>query len=237
MNVSILIRTCTKDIPWLRYCLTALMARATGFREIVVACLPGDAEDIRCVVNDYPVRLVIVDQVCGNDYIGQQLTKCQADLYTVGDYVMHIDSDCIATKPFTPDEFFVAARPRVLWRNWADVGDAIAWRLPTEQVLGHAPPYETMACHPMVHSARALERFRRHVARQHGKDFDRYVAGLAEFSEFNAIGNFLYLFEPMTCEWAQADPATDNYPRPLRQFRTWDGITPETRAEIEQLLQ
>lgn len=247
-DVSIFIRTCLKDAAWLDYCLQSLVKRAVGgFREIVVAARLAEAEDIRVIVGKYPVRIVAVDAVCENDYIGQQHTKCCADKWCVGEFIMHWDSDCIALRDFTPGEFFTDGLPMFLYRPWEKAEGAATWREPTSGALGCPAPFETMATHPMIHPRGLLNDFRRYIEILHRVPFAKFMRGLAKFSEFNAIGNFAYLYQRGRYKWIETGDiterlqdgsakATDGYPRPLKQFHSWGGLTPAIQKEIEAII-
>jgi hypothetical protein len=237
-NVSIFIRTYAKDAKeWLGYCLQSLVERAKGFVEIVVACPVNDKDAVLPVVARFPARLVLVNPVCQSGYIDQQHSKCCADLYISGEYIIHVDSDCVATREFTPEEFFSAnGKPKLLVRPWSQAEGAICWRSPTKLVLGVEPPFETMATHPTIHRRETLQNFRSFIERRKGKTFAGYIGSLANFSEFNAIGNYAVIHELDNYSIVQCDYGKDGYPRPLRQFWSHGGITPEVAKEMDGIV-
>lgn len=239
MNVSAFIRTYKRDFPWLRYCLRSLALRGQQFSEIVVACPEQDFAELCQIQKPGRAKYISITPHCHSGYIDQQITKCHADEYCAGDFIMHFDSDCIATKDIELDTFFFWDQlqgferlPKLLFRRWQEAGTAEAWRLVTRGVLGQEPPFETMPSHPFLYHRSTHELFRRHVADVHGKDFIKYVSRLAQFSEFNAIGNFALLFTPDAYRFVRAG-ANDGYPRPFRQF--WSHDRPN-RDEIEAIL-
>jgi hypothetical protein len=231
MNVSAFIRSYRKDFPWLRLCLQALQTRGQQFSEIVVAV---PQEDFKERPRTEGVVFAAITPTTANGYIDQQITKCHADQYCNGDFIMHFDSDCIATHEINLREFFSLDRlPRLLFRKWQDAGTAETWRLVTRGVLKQEPPFETMASHPFVYHRSTHELFRRHVADLHGGDFVKYASRLAQFSEFNAIGNFCLLYTPEAYQFVRAG-ADDGFPRPFRQHWSHDR---EQLAKVESLLQ
>lgn len=161
------------------------------------------------------------------------ITKCLADDYCIGDYVMHFDSDCIATRDIELSEFFThEGQPKLLFRRWQDAGEAETWRLPTRGVIGQEPPFEAMCAHPFLYHRSTHELFRRHVEDVHQKDFVKYASRLAQFSEFNAIGNFALLFTPDAYRFVRAG-ANDGYPRPFKQFWSHGRID---HAELDAMM-
>lgn len=246
MNVSAFIRSYRKDFPWLRYCLLSLMKRGQEFSEIVVAvpeedleallntCLTGELDPYEVQANR--IKVVSITPYTVNGYIDQQITKCHADEYCKGDFVVHFDSDCIATREVNISALFdTGGTPKLLFRKWEDAGTAAdAWRLVTKSVLGQDPPFETMASHPFIFHRSTHELFRRHIASIHGGDFVKYVSRLSAFSEFNAIGNFALLFTPDAYRFVRASGEGDGYPRPFRQHWSHDRIN---HAEMQALLQ
>ena len=53
-------------------------------------------------------------------YLAQQITKLYADTWCKGDYVLHIDSDCVFYKEFSPDCFFIDGKPVLLREKCVD---------------------------------------------------------------------------------------------------------------------
>jgi hypothetical protein len=218
MKTSAFIRSYAGDIQWLKYCLKALEKRGKQFGEIIVAIPETDEHAFRNF--DFgPAMHVIVPVLSPAPYVDQQICKVHADDYCKGDFVVHFDSDCIATRDVNVSDFFNAeGMPKLLFRRWEDSGSAAdAWRLVTKSVLAQEPPFETMATHPTVLHRSTHELFRRHIGDIHGGDFIKYVSRLSAFSEFNALGNFALLYTPDAYRFVRAGD-NDGYPRPFKQF-------------------
>lgn len=228
MDTSILIRTYARDGKWLRYCLRGLRKFARGFREIVVVS-PDNIEGV-----DFAgARFMNCPALAPADYIGQQITKTNADKYCHGDYILHMDSDCIAQNEFAADDFTRDGQPYLLFRKWADVGDAQCWREPTKQAIGAEPCFEFMAAMPIIYHRSTHELFRAHVAALHGKPCDDYIAAQERFSEFNALGNYAHQHTPDAYRFIRATGPADGFPRPLKQYWSHAPWAPEFEAELE----
>lgn len=227
MKTSIFIRTFSGDKAWLSYCLRSLETHAKGFRQIVVAIPNSDNSAFEGFDFRNAVRVPVNEPDCIK-YVCQQVTKLEADLHCDADFIMFIDSDCVAHRDFTPDEFFsfswpFITRPIQLIRHWAGMGkDAYRWRDATRQFVGFEPIFEHMATLPLVYDRHTLRLFRDYLAETHKKVLWEYVKNPAthSMSEFNGLGAFAHRFTPQLYDWRVADMENDGYPRPLHQHWT-----------------
>jgi len=176
-----------------------------------------------------------------DDYLGQCLTKLQAWRYSDADEVCFLDSDLVFTRgPFYPESSHLDGMPCIEVREWSEAGAALpAWFEITKVLLGEAPPYETMCRHPFQYPTPFLRRAWRFAE-------PRLLAlqtGNRHISEFNYLGNYAVLHEPqhfclrrptkLHQEGLTApDYCADDW---VRQFRSWDGITPDVEAALRAL--
>lgn len=231
MSVSVFIRSYRKDFPWLQYCFKSLEMRLHGHLEII---LQIPKQDIRYLPVDlYPpqeTKIYDTEEPC-NGYVAQQISKVNADALCKGDHILFIDSDCILKEDLDVASFFDNGKPMMLTREWANVGDALCWKAPTEKALGMEAPFEYMACMPLIHDRRACEVTRNRIAGTHKCSANAYIARQDTFSEFNAMGAAAAVYLADSYSVRPAQPGTDNYPR-VRQFWSHGGLTPEVMAEI-----
>ena len=235
-KVSIFIRSYRGDREWLTYCLQALAKRATGFHEVVIALPVGDEPHF--INYDFRGHAVHwVHDIAADGYMGQQVCKLEADLYCTGDVILYVDSDCILKRSFNADEMFVNGRIRQLLRFWKDAGTGHIWEPFVSAALGFSARFECMATHPMAYWRDSIKHCREYLNGLHGS-MREYVRTRErrEFSEFNVLGNFCHMFEPYRYDWTIADPHTDNYPRPFKQFWSWEGLA-KNLNEVQQILQ
>jgi FkbM family methyltransferase len=155
-----------------------------------------------------------------NDYIGQQISKLRAWEWSDADVIGYLDSDMVFARPFYADALPAASMGACLdvigARPWSEAGTAEdAWRQSTRALLGFEPTHETMCRHPFVHRRDAIRGCYEHV----GGEPALLAAGM--FSEFNLLGNYAI------SRGASAVPTQG--PELQRQFRSYDGITLETR--------
>ncbi len=258
MTCSILIKSFPKDFGWLSYCLKSIHKFASGFEEVVVIIpddsdLPLTCERLIKIHEPGPPATSIYDH--GSGYAYQQVVKMNADKYCKSDFILHIDSDTIFTKPVRPRDLMFAE-----WLDPSTDGESEGdhlyplWLmtpfkdiLPTDKNLaahveamrsfsGIDPEFEYMRRMGQVIPRWAYGCFREYCLSKHGKTFEEYAMsqGFRGVSEFNLIGQFLHR------EFANFIHFHDTrfgVPESfVLQHWSWDGITPEIRDKMEAIL-
>jgi hypothetical protein len=237
MNCDILIRTWRKDLPWVELCLAAIERYARGFRSVVVV-LPRSAEPWlrRYVRSSARVRVELCRDF-PDDYLGQQVTKLFADTYSDADLVCHVDSDCILSRPTTPEDLAPHGRPRVVMRPYSLLGRHWPWRGPTEEFLRWPVEHDFMQQPPFVYPRSLYSEVRAHSEVVHRQDIETYVMSRPPrgFSEFNVLGAFGRVRHPDDFIWV--DSSLEDPGRGCsRWYWSWAGLDRSTRKEIEALL-
>lgn len=230
MSIDIFIRTYKNDIEWLKYCLKSIHKYVTGYNKIVV-CIPEGQEKL---LKDFNLRNLYTCPVYKDDYLGQQITKVNADLYCESEYILYVDSDCVFTKPTDLSDFFVNGKPLIYMTNYGKVGDAICWKNITEITLNRKGiDWEFMRRMPLVYHRDTLAEFKDYIELIHGVTVDNFIVRQSHrnFSEFNAIGAFAYYFYPEKYHFHDTDYGVGE--EIVKQRWSWGGITPEIRKELE----
>lgn len=223
----IFIKSYPKDYRFLTHCLRSIQRHAFGFHEIVVALPVGESLPLT------KERVVNVPEF-GNGYYRQMAVKLQADRYTDCEFIVFLDSDCVLTRDFFASELFDHGAPKLLRRRWDEAGDGICWKEPADKALGFETEYDTMCCHPSIYRRDTLQRLRAHMEALHGMPLDQYVLEQERFIEFVTVGNFALTKEPELYSIIEYGP-NDCFPRPLRQFWSHGGFTPEVTEELKQI--
>ena len=94
-----------------------------------------------------------------------------------------------------------------------------------------------MRSHPLMATSEALLAFRQFMDNKHGMSLGEYIARQPsrEFSEWNALGMWSYYYAPKFFSFWNTEEK--GVPKPfVRQHWSWGGVTPEIRAEMENLL-
>jgi len=226
MVVDIFIRSYKEDFPWLVYSLRSIQKYASGFGKVHIAV---PAQDIGEMPNVGAAEVHLVHD-SGKGYLEQQITKMMAEKYCNGNYVLHMDSDCLFTKPVLPDDFFIDGKPIMLREN----GVESPWNDISAVSLGWRDEYEYMRRLPIIYPRWIYREFRGWLHNYHGMPVDQWVMRQPDnkFSEFNTMGQWAHKFYPEEFHWAhpcEIQPVA-------RQFWSWGGITPEVQVEINTIL-
>lgn len=247
MIASIFIKSFSRDFPRLDYAIRSIHKFASGFSEVIIAIPEGESYSApSCHV------IQIRGETAGNGYLFQQCVKANVHDLTDADFVLHIDSDTILTKPVTPETFMRDGKPLWLMTPYAHLEAGIAelsranagfhcgvmtWKAITEKFLGQPVEFEFMRRFPML-IPRSL-----HVAAAgfcqvwHHQSLAEYILSqpAKEFSEFNALGALAYYRARDDFSWLD----TTKEPLPeLVALQKWshDPFTDETKAEFEEIL-
>ena len=95
-SIDVVIRSYYRDFRWLALALRSLERFVSGYRRVVVVVPQASLARSDVAVLGSGANVVV--QSCGDfadDYVGQQVTKLHADLYTDADIIFHLDSDQI----------------------------------------------------------------------------------------------------------------------------------------------
>lgn len=236
MKVDIFIRTYKNDLAWLQYCLKSIAKYVTGYRDIII-CIPENQLHLLGSWNLTKERIVTCP-VYPDDYLGQQVSKLNADVYCEGaDYILYVDSDCVFLKPFDCSNLLREENPVIYKTNYSQVGDAICWKGITEKALNKKGiEFEYMRRLPLLYRTETLADLREYMELIHGVPVETYIKSqpLRAFSEFNVLGAFADFFSPEKYVFINTDDGVeDPY---LNQFWSWGGITPDIKKQIGDAL-
>jgi hypothetical protein len=234
-SCDIFIRSYYRDLDWLLYCLRSIELFCSGFRNVVVVVPGSSAGRLRRL--GIPEVTVHICKDYDPDYLGQQITKLHADLYTDADYICHVDSDWIFTRPCHPSDLFIEGKLTIGMTSYADLPQAIPWKKATERFLGWEVSYDFMRRQPYSFPRWLYAALREHAEHRHARDIESYILSQPPlgFSEFNAMGAFAFFRHHEAFVWLDAMDAT--LPSPLCIcYWSWGGLTPAIRLEMDNLL-
>jgi len=225
MKADIFIRSYAGDFEWLSYCLRSIKKYGNGFGEVHIAVPINDIGSVP-VLGGEEVHGV-TDRTDG--YMAQQITKLHADEFCTAEYVLHVDSDCIFTKDFSPLDFFLDAKPVLLKEECESI-----WRDITEKHLGWHDKSEYMRRLPIIYPRWMYKPFRDWMQKKHNMSVSDYVIQQSgrEFSEFNTFGQWAYKFYPDAFSWLQPH----ELPIVAIQHWSWGGISGEIRDKMDIIL-
>jgi len=236
MNCALFVRSYWKDLGWLQFCLESVQRYCRGFSETVVV-IPRSSEPwLRRVALPSVGRI----EVCSDyrdDYLGQQVTKLMADTFTDADFICHVDSDCVFTRPTVPEDFIVDNRACIYRRPIGSLSRERPWHAPTEKFLGWRVHHDFMYHPPFTFPRWLFPMVRQHAVAMHGVDLGAYVMRQPPrgFSEFNVLGAFAWDRCRSSFVWMDAPVSPPADPQ-CRWYWSWGGLDAATTSEIENIL-
>lgn len=235
MTCDIFIRSYYKDFQWLRYSLRSIEKYCHGFSKVVLVVPASSRPKLDWMGLAGDLTITCKDQ--RDDYLGQQVTKLTADLFTDSDFICHVDSDCMFRQLTAPHDLFENGKPRILLAPYERLDSHIPWRGIVERILCRPVEYEFMRMPPYTFPRWIYNCLREHVAALHGRPLEDLVMAQPArgFSEFNVLGAYAYYYHPEEFSWLDVSawlPAREH----CRIFWSWGGIDETVRQELERLL-
>jgi len=230
ISCDIFIKTFIKDFEWLTYCTRSITRFASGFKDVVLV----SSENLPPLFMKNLRAYTKPDE--GKDgYLVQQAIKATADQYCGSDYILHIDSDTIFTRPVTPESFFRNGKPYWLMTPYEKV------KTPWQPIVGNffrqLPTHEFMRRQAQVIPRDIYRSLDNYCDKMHGMGIFDYIVNQQNrsFSEFNVIGFFCWLYHRERFTWI--DTEKDELPElVVNQYRSWNAIAPEVKNEMETIL-
>jgi len=241
LSCDIFIRTYPADYAWLNACLRSISKYALGFRKVWIV---SPQENPFAGLLDGSYEWKQVNEETEDGYLAQQIHKLYADVLTdyQADYILHIDSDTLFTRPVTPSDFLFQC-DQVRWLYTPYNAIQTPWQPITEKFMGEPVENEFMRRFPIMVPRWLYPRLREFCHRKHGLIISDYIRNqpFRAFSEFNALGAYAWKNHHDRFVWVntlgEAEMPMELREKPFaRQFQSWNGITPEVKAEIENIL-
>ncbi len=235
--IDIFIRTYYKDFDILFYCLYSIKKYCKNYRDIII-CIKEKDYNLFSKRFDLEGLKIIKEHNYDNkiDYVGQQISKLYADIWSDAEYFYYVDSDCIFYKEVDIIESYFNDRKPIIWKDyWKDSGPAICWQ-PCLKYLDLNTEFEFMRRLPQVYPSKCLKDIRRYIEEKTGKDFINgciFIFEKYKFSEFNIMGSFIYNFDPEIVNFIFSKE--NNKTIYAKQF--WSGENPKKLiSDIKNLL-
>lgn len=235
MTTDIFIRTYSGDIRWLSYCLKSIHKFGAGFRDVIVT-IPQDQVKI---LQHLTKEKVYTSPLYHDDYIGQQITKLRACEYTDADFILYVDSDCVFTEPFSPEDYIRDGKPVIVRENYERLkehNDAYARKHITGTYLGFEVEFEYMRRHPFIYHRDDVKKTGEQIGKLEKSSSDRLMTPhLTGMSEFNILGAFCERYSKDKYVFLEVGKDEIPYGK-VKQFRSWDGLTKDIEKQIEECL-
>lgn len=234
MTHALFIRTYSKDLKWLVYCLRSIVKYARGWDELIITIPENELH----LLNGFGLTNCKVFGVKSmiDDYVGQQITKLSAHNYTNADIVTFIDSDTLFTKITTPDDFKQEGKLVIYKTKYTSID--CPWQHITERAVGFPVEWEYMRRFPLSYYNSTLAGCEQHIKAIHNMDLRRFgnTRPYRALSEFNLLGAYAEKYQSNLYSFIDTEATTLPEAR-VRQFWSYGGINPEVESEINQILE
>jgi hypothetical protein len=200
-TVDVFIRSYHRDRAWLALALRAVARYLRGHRRVVVVVPRSSAGRMGDIDN----ATVACCEDYADDYLGQQITKLHADLYTNADVILHLDSDHVLVAPCDVRQLFDAARLRMDYRAEGNRPVTDGWRRAALAFFGDEPPWDLTGPPPLAVPRELYAGLRAFCLLHHGCTLAGYALrqGADRFCEFALLRGYALRFGGDLCAWTE----------------------------------
>jgi hypothetical protein len=221
MRCDVFIKGCRSQLHWLSYALQLLEKNWQSPGNFIVL-LDLDCADIVRHWGLSRTRYLFVDP-WPDPYMHALWCKAEADLYTVTDPVMMIDSDTMLSEPAKVEDFMAGDRlilPYLSWDTPSQEPARSIWPKVVKNSTGLDIPYDFMVTRPWIYWRSTFEGARRLVENYWHKDFKeavysdyhydwtRYGKHPFTFCDLENLGLYAYLEQRDQYDFREGQPKT-----------------------------
>ena len=203
MKVEIIYVTFRRDYDFLHYSMRSFRKYCKGFSGVKIVVPTQDVElflefERRYSTPECPVLVKNFLEYPGKGFVHHLAMQCCADVFCPkADLILHMDPDCLWSKPSTPNDYIVDGKPVLVIEPYSVIKEYFPgrynWKAVTEMALGYETPYETMCRHPAIHWPITYRLTRKRVEEVHMTPFIDFVLKQQNsfpqgFGEFNTLG-------------------------------------------------
>lgn len=241
MTTDILIVSCAKHFPWLRYCLKSVERFAKGFRQVKLLVPWEDLPALNPLLAEFndslgvPIKVTPYDDWPGKGFLRHEHVIMCSDQFTDADLILHFDSDCLFTQTVTPDDYIINGKPVLMygsyhWLVTSQQANLGMWQATVVNALGGMSENEFMRRHPAIHHRKTYAKARECIQQHTGKDPADYIKSCEEafpqgFCEFNTLGEVAWRHFPADYRfWSQE---TEGFIKPHMVVQFWSHASPD----------
>jgi hypothetical protein len=253
-DFTLVYNTYEKDIEWLRYALLSAK-KYINTSNILIYYHNTCEQQLLNMLKEVNINCKCIPVYYDyHGYLKAMVTKCICFNDVITPYVVITDSDTLFIKPFKLEDEFIDERLKFHYRRITDnetnrVWDEAVLRMTKEEIVNI---YECNS-HPLVFKTITLKEAYQKFYEMHNVDYSIFCKQLSsafgiainqsDFDKkwFSKVSRVFYDFEWLG--WFIHHFASHDYlmletPRAMRvrQFRSYGGITPAVKYEIQQYL-
>lgn len=259
-KTEIFICTYAKDFPYLCHSLRSIKKFATGFSGVTILVPTKDVKELRqlaiysangnidtphpdfLVDFPFPIHIKSGYEWAHKGMLWHLAQECRADEWCPhADYIAHWDSDCIFTKPVTPQTFFKNGKPLLRYEPFAIIGvrhpGVMNWKIAAENALPFPVADEFMRGLPHVYHRSLYAKTRELVEQKTKQPFNEYVKSgrntypqqMADYPILGAVAYECFKDQYCLCDLSK-EPSPDKSPYPV--FQAWSHAPADVATEV-----
>lgn len=222
-----------RDLEWLKYCICSIDRFCKGYSGHTILLDNHKKDCIKTksflkTIKQINTQIVYGAEGIEHGYVRQQYMKFLCDLYVPRetDWIIHIDSDSVFFEYHTPEIYFDKNenKPIMLMTTYEELKKhGVPWQSITEEFMQDTVRYEFMRRMPLIYPKWIFKEIRNWIETTHKQTIGSYLSRMQTFSEYNAIGAYLYKYHRDEYLWI--DTRTQPYDSlPMLQNRSYDGF-------------
>jgi hypothetical protein len=241
MTCDILIVSCEKHYPWLKWALRSMVKFASGFRQIMVAIPDTDMSGLNSWLAEFsnnqgvPIRFKMFQDWPDKGFLCHEWQITCADQFTDADFICHMDSDTLFCEPVSPADYFIDGKPVLMYATYhwlvttqqANLG---MWQIAVEKAIGGQSINEFMRRHPAVHPRAVYKQTRECIEKHTGRHAMEYIHSCDNafpqgYCEFNTLGEVAW--RHMHDSYRFWNQETEGFIKPHKVVQFWSHSSPE----------
>jgi hypothetical protein len=208
-SIDVLIRSYYRDFRWLRLALRSLEQFVSGYRRAIVVVPQASLARLDIPIPSRGTNVIV--RTCSDyadDYLGQQVTKLHADLYTDADIIFHLDSDQIfVARCDLSERLFEGGKLKMVFDRSGRRPVHDGWRHCPEYFFGRAFLWDLATPLPLAIPRHVYGGLRAYCVENYGKSIADYALATKpdRFCEVALLRGFAMLQEAGAYRWVNAE--------------------------------
>ncbi len=244
MTTDILVVSCAKHFPWLKFALRSIVQFASGFRQVKILIPEEDLSAMNSLLAEHiystgiPIRVVTYKDWPQKGFLRHEHVIMCADEYTDADFIFHHDSDVLFTEPTTPEDYFENGKPVLLHASFdwlfTQQANLLMWKTATEKALGWNVTQECMRRPQAIHPRKIYPKARECMEKHTNIACANYIRSCENafpqtFAEFPTLGAVAWRYFHDDYRWWNQE--TEGFPKPHKVVQFWSHASPDEPQE------
>lgn len=184
MNIDLFIVSYRRDFRYLKYALRSIAKFGTGFRSTVLVVPNNDFDEAVKLARETENGITTVvrsgDEWPEKGMLWHMNVIVHSDEWSpTSDIILHVDSDCTFTEPFSPADYMKDGKPILYFQSFKTLGvhapQILPWQVCTRECLPFEPEFETMRMEPLIYTKATYPLTRKLMTQKTGESVPSYV--------------------------------------------------------------